>query len=140
MDFMGEFFNVNVDGAAVREHAEFVRDAGVDYFVFAAQEAKGHPEAAEELAQRQTASYEEYNALQSRLGELHEQYGIYRGQLNGIYKSLNRNLTRTRIANLKTPFDAARTQATAVREAIAATKQQAERLSDAVMIRREPGR
>ena len=124
MDFMTEYFNVTADAAAVGEQAEVMRDTGVDYFVVARKESKAgkNDMKEEDLTQRETAVRAEYDTLQARLGELSEAYRVYRQQLNGAYKYLNRNVSRQRVATASPQLLAAREQAGVVRQAIAATK------------------
>ena len=70
-------------------------------------------------------------AARARLGDLREQYRVYRSQLNGVYKSLNRNVTPERVAAAGPQLNAAREQADRVRKAIAATEDQTEKLAAA---------
>lgn len=119
-DFVTEYFNIAADAAGVRENAEFMRDAGVDYFLTAESAAKseGNAKDAARVKSRAEAARPKYDQLQQSLGSARDAYKPFQAAVAQVAKSLSKDHSSARVAALSGDFDTAKQRAAELKTAI----------------------
>jgi hypothetical protein len=121
MDFVTEYFNIAADAAGVRENAEFMRDAGVEYFLVAERAAReeGNEKTAARAASRAEAVKPKYDQVQAALGAARDAYKPYYSSVAEVAKALNKDHSPARVAALSGQFTTAKQRAADLKAAIA---------------------
>jgi chromosome segregation ATPase len=120
-DFVTEYFNIAADAAGVRENAEFMRDAGLDYFLVAERAAKAedNEKTAAHIRSRAEAVKPKYDQVQASLGAARDAYKPYQAAVATVAKSLNKDHSPARIAAISDQFTTAKQRAADLKTAIA---------------------
>jgi chromosome segregation ATPase len=119
-DFVTEYFNIAADAAGVRENAEFMRDAGVEYFItaeHAAKADKSEPDAARIRARAEGAK-PKYDQVQASLVAARDAYKPYQAAVAQVAKSLSKDHSPARVAALSNEFNVATQRASELKTAI----------------------
>jgi chromosome segregation ATPase len=120
-DFVTEYFNIAADAAGVRESAEFMREAGVDYFLTAegAAKSEGNEKDAARIRRRVDAARPKYDQVQQSLSSARDVYKPYQAAVAQVAKSLQKDHSPARVAAISDQFTAAKQRAAELKTAIA---------------------
>ena len=131
-EFVTEYFNVSADAAAVRENADFMREAGVDYFITSERAARreGADKDAAAIKARGEAARPQWDQLQQSLTSARDAYKAYQGELAALSKQLAKGHSAEQVASAGSQFDSARRRASSLKSAIAKVQQDTTALED----------
>jgi chromosome segregation ATPase len=119
-DFVTEYFNIAADAAGVREHAEFMREAGAEYFLTAesAAKAEGNEKAVAKAKSRAEAVRPKYDQLQQSLSNARDAYKPYQAAVAQAAKSLSKDHSPAQVAAISDQFNTAKQRAGELKTAI----------------------
>ncbi len=119
-EFVTEYFNVAADAAGVRENADFMREAGVDYFVTTERLAKkeGSDKDAAAIKARAEAARPQWDQLQQSLTAARDVYKAYQGELAALSKQFAKGHSAEQIAAAGPQINSAKQRATDLKAAV----------------------
>ena len=119
-EFVTEYFNVSADAAGVRENADFMREAGIDYFV--TTERQANKEGAEKdvaaIKERAAAARPQYDQVQQSLTSARDVYKAYQGELAALSKQLAKGHSAEQVAAAGPQINSAKSKAADLKAAI----------------------
>jgi len=119
-EFVTEYFNVSADAAGVRENADFMREAGVEYFIIAQKEAKkeGAEKDAAAVKKQMDAARPQYDQLQQSLTSARDIYKAYQGELAALSKQFAKGHSADQIAAASSQINSAKARGADLKAAI----------------------
>jgi hypothetical protein len=124
-EFISEYFNVSADAAAVRENADFMREAGVDYFVTTerAAKAEGADKDAAAIKARADAARPQWDQVQQSLSSARDIYKAYQGELAALSKQFAKGHNAEQVAAAGPQIESAKQRASSLKAAIAKVRE-----------------
>jgi chromosome segregation ATPase len=119
-EFVTEYFNVSADAAGVRENADFMREAGVDYFVTTERLAQkeGAEKDAAAIKARADAARPQWDQVQQSLTAARDVYKSYQGELAALSKQFAKGHTGEQVAAAGPQINSAKSRAADLKAAI----------------------